>query len=260
MNIVDTHTHLFVEEFDADRDATVARAIAAGVTRMCLPCITEASLEGIMAMCNRYPRVCFPTIGLHPTDVSEDYLLHLQRLKKHLSDGHKFVAIGEVGLDLYWDTTYEKQQKEALEIQMGWAKEHSLPLIIHSRNAFAPLYDIMDAHRSYAHSGIFHCFSGDKDEAAALLSFDGFMLGIGGTLTYKKSTLPKVLGEVVPLERVVVETDSPYLAPVPHRGRRNESAYVVKVVEMLAGIYGTTPEEVARITTENAERVMPGIK
>lgn len=256
---IDTHTHLFVKEFDEDRDTAVARAIEAGVSRMCLPCIDSSSIEPIMAMCDKYPGICYPMIGLHPTDVADDYQQQLQTMHDTLQNNDRFIAIGEVGLDFYWDDTHKEQQIEAFETQIEWAAATGLPLVIHSRSAFDALYEVMERHRNKSLTGIFHCFSGSTEEARALLGFPGFMLGIGGTVTYKKSTLPQVLKEVVPLERIVLETDSPYLAPVPKRGRRNESAYIPHIAEFLSNIYCRDESEIARITTENAKKTFTKI-
>lgn len=256
---VDTHTHLFVNEFDDDRDAAVQRALQAGVTKLCLPCIDIASIGPINNMCDRYSGVCYPMIGLHPTDVRTDYRRQLQAMQEQLDAPNRYIAIGEVGLDFYWDDTRKQEQYDAFETQIAWAVKYNLPLVIHSRNAFPELYSIMEKHRADNISGIFHCFSGTADEARALLSFDKFMLGVGGVVTYKKSTLPQVLTDAVPLERIVLETDSPYLAPVPHRGKRNESAYIPHVAEYLSTLYGVSVEEIARITTANAKKLFPTI-
>lgn len=257
---VDTHTHLFCEEFAHDRELVVAHAVEAGVERLCLPCIDISSVEPIRAMCNKFPGICFPMIGLHPTDVKEDYTTQLEQMHALLKQHDDYIAVGEVGLDFYWDETYKKEQIEAFKKQILWAHEFKLPLAIHSRSAFDELYAVMSEYREHALTGVFHCFSGTTDEAVKLLEFDGFMLGIGGVLTYKKSTLPSVLSSVAPLERIVLETDSPYLAPVPHRGKRNESAYVPHVAKSLSDIYGVSIEYVAEVTTKNAEKIFPKIK
>lgn len=254
MEFVDTHTHLFVTEFDEDRKTVVQRAVEAGVTKLCLPSITEASLPAIMDMCEEYPGVCYPMIGLHPTELDDDYKAVLDRLYSRLKGDDRYIAVGEVGIDLYWDDTRKKEQLDAFCTQIEWASELGLPLAIHSRNAFNELYDVMCSYRSKGLTGVFHCFSGNGDEAQKLLSFDGFYLGIGGVVTYKKSQLPAVLGHV-PLERILLETDSPYLPPVPFRGKRNESAYVPYIAEFLAGIYGTSVNEVACVTTESAKKL-----
>ena len=259
IEFIDTHTHLFEPEFAEDREAVVQRAVEAGVKTLCLPCITEASLSRMEEMCERFPGICYPMIGLHPTELGDDYQVVLDRMYKDLIGNDRYIAVGEVGLDFYWDDTRKKEQLDAFRQQIEWAAETGLPLAIHSRNAFDDLYKVMEEYRSKGLTGVFHCFSGDADEAQKLLSFDGFYLGIGGVVTYKKSTLPSVLADV-PLERVVLETDSPYLAPVPRRGRRNESSYVPFVAQKLAEIYGCSVEEVAAVTTENARRLFPKIR
>lgn len=258
--IVDTHTHLYCEEFDADRSAVVARARQAGVGCLIMPCIDLPTLPRLTAMCDDYPGLCYPMMGLHPEEVRDDWTQVLDEMKGLLDadrcDGgpHRFVGIGEVGLDFYWDATYKQQQLEALECQVAWAAENKLPLVIHSRSAFPELYSLFDRHRGEGLTGIFHCFGGTLEEAQALLSFEGFMLGIGGVLTYKKSTLPEVL-RALPSDRIVVETDSPYLAPVPHRGQRNESAFIADTLTKLADVWQCTPDEAAQITTANASRI-----
>lgn len=256
IEFVDTHTHLFVQEFDEDRKDVVQRAVAAGVTKLCLPSITEESIPSIIKMCDEYPEVCYPMIGLHPTELGDDYKATLERLYQLLKNDSRYIAVGEVGLDFYWDDTRKKEQFEAFDAQIEWAAETGLPLAIHSRSAFKELYDIMESHRGKGLTGVFHCFSGSEDEAQKLLSFDGFCLGIGGVVTYKKSILPSALANV-PLERVLLETDSPYLPPVPFRGKRNESAYVPYIADFLAGIYNCSVDEVARVTTFNAYRLFP---
>ena len=251
---IDTHTHLFVEEFDGDREEAVERAIEAGVTKLCLPCIKSSSVEPIMQMCAAYPGVCFPMIGLHPTDVAENSDEELSALKRILDSRDDIIAVGEVGIDLYWDTTYRDRQIEVLETQIAWAREKHLPLVIHSRDAFDELHDTLTRCRANELTGVFHCYSGDEEQLARLARFEGFMFGVGGVVTYKKSNLPEILRHL-PLERVLLETDSPYLAPVPRRGKRNESAYIPYIAERVAQIYGTTLENVAAVTTANAERL-----
>ena len=258
IEFVDTHTHIFTTEFDADRASAVQRAKEAGVATLCLPAINEQSLPALMALCDAYPGVCHPMIGLHPTELGDDSNAVLDRMYGLLKADDRFIAIGEVGLDFYWDDTRKEEQKNVLRRQIEWALETELPLVIHSRSAFDELYAIMDEYRGRGLSGVFHCFSGTDDEARKLLSFDGFYLGIGGVVTYKKSTLPDVL-KSVPLERVVLETDSPYLAPVPKRGRRNESAYVPYVADFLSTIYGCDVEHIAAVTTQNARNLFPKI-
>ena len=258
IELVDTHTHLFVTEFDIDRADAVRRAVDAGVGTLCLPAINGESLPSLMAMCDEFPSVCHPMIGLHPTELGDDYEAVLDRMYDILKSDDRFVAIGEVGLDFYWDDTRKREQEEVFRKQIEWALETGLPLAIHSRSAFDELYAVMDDYRGRGLSGVFHCFSGSEEEALKLLSFDGFYLGIGGVVTYKKSTLPDVL-KCVPPERVVLETDSPYLAPVPRRGKRNESAYVPYIADFLAALYGCSVEQVAAVTTANARKLFPKI-
>lgn len=251
-NIIDTHSHLFVEEFAEDRPEVMLRAREAGVQRILMPNIDLASVAPMMQTCAEYQGYCYPMIGLHPTEVNVGYREPLCRLKAMLDENPgAFVAIGEVGLDLYWDKTYRNEQIAALEEQIGWALEYDLPLVIHSREAFEEVHSLFSHYKDTPIRGVFHSFTGTADEAHALLELPGFLLGINGVVTFKKSTHPEALREV-PLSRLVVETDSPYLAPAPYRGKRNESAYIVRVVEKLAEIYGIAPEAVAEQTYANA--------
>lgn len=250
--IIDTHSHLFVEEFDVDRSEVMQRAREVGVQYVLMPNIDLASVAPMLQVCQEYRGFCYPMLGLHPTEVGADYPVVLSKLKALLDkQPQTFLAIGEVGLDLYWDKTYKDEQIAALEEQIAWALEYDLPLVIHSREAFDEIYTLFSRYKDSSLRGIFHSFTGTADEAQALLEFPGFLLGINGVATFKKSTIPEALSHV-PLTRVVVETDSPYLAPVPYRGKRNESAYVVRVVEKLAEIYGLTAESVAAQTYANA--------
>jgi TatD DNase family protein len=250
--IIDTHSHLFVEEFDVDRSEVMQRAREVGVQHVLMPNIDLASVAPMLQVCQEYRGFCYPMLGLHPTEVGADYPVVLSKLKALLDkQPQTFLAIGEVGLDLYWDKTYKDEQIAALEEQIAWALEYDLPLVIHSREAFDEIYTLFSRYKDSSLRGIFHSFTGTADEAQALLEFPGFLLGINGVATFKKSTIPEALSHV-PLTRVVVETDSPYLAPVPYRGKRNESAYVVRVVEKLAEIYGLTAESVAAQTYANA--------
>lgn len=250
--IIDTHSHLFVEDFDSDRSEVMQRAREAGVQRILMPNIDLASVEPMLRVCDEFSGYCYPMLGLHPTEVRADYRQSLGVLKQMLeSRPQTFIAIGEVGLDLYWDKTYKVEQLAALEEQIAWALEYDLPLVIHSREAFPELYALFSHYKDTPIRGIFHSFTGTADEAQSLLEFPGFLLGINGVVTFKKSTLPEALRDV-PLSRLVVETDSPYLAPTPYRGKRNESSYIVRVVECLAEIYACSPEFVAEQTYANA--------
>ena len=250
--IIDTHSHLFVEEFNEDRSEVMCRAREAGVQHVLMPNIDLSTVEPMLRVCEAYPEFCYPMIGLHPTEVKANYRQDLDALREILVSHPKtFIAIGEVGLDLYWDKTYKQEQLSVLEEQIGWALEYDLPLVIHSREAFAELYNLFSHYKDTPIRGVFHSFTGTAEEAQSLLEFPGFLLGVNGVVTFKKSTLPEALSEV-PLSRLVVETDSPYLAPTPYRGKRNESAYIVRVVERLAEIYSCSPEVVAEQTFINA--------
>lgn len=252
--IIDTHSHLDGAEFADDLDDVLNRAQNVGVEKILIPNINLQGLEHLTELCVAHPGFLYPMIGLHPEDVKDDFRVQLDEMHKVLmSRENTYVAIGEVGLDFYWDKTYADQQLEAFEQQVCWAVECGLPLMIHARNAHAELVNVMEHHRSDHLQGVFHCFNGTEDEARQLLSFEGFQLGIGGSVTFKKSTLPEVLKNAVPLSRIVVETDAPYLAPVPYRGKRNESAFIVATIECLSGIYGCESSIVATQTKKNSE-------
>lgn len=252
--LTDTHTHLFVEEFDTDRDLAIIRARESGVYRLFMPNIDETTVEAMLATCKAHP-ACYPMIGLHPTSVDQDWKEKLAAVEKWLRGPETFFGIGEVGIDLYWDRTFRDEQMQAFDLQVQWALEFGLPLSIHARNAYPEVLEVLEPYRKEpALSGVFHCFSGTEEEASRLLAFDRFMLGINGTVTFKKSTLPEVLKKL-PLERLVLETDSPYLAPVPQRGKRNESAYLVHVAEKLSDIFGLPLDQIASQTTANALKV-----
>jgi len=255
IGLTDTHTHLFCEEFDNDRDLAIIRAKEAGVTRMFMPNIDETSIGPLLKLCDRTPG-CYPLIGLHPTSVDSNWESRLSEVEKVLRSGRVFYGIGEVGIDLYWDKTYAEQQKQVFKIQLEWALEFNLPLIIHCRNAHKEMLEVMSPYKETSLRGIFHSFGGSLEEANDLLSYKNFMLGINGIVTFKKSILPDTLKQIqLPLERIVLETDSPYLAPVPHRGERNESAYILSIANKLADIFDTSIDDIARHTTRNALKV-----
>ena len=253
--MIDTHSHIYEPVFDADREEVVVRARQAGVECILLPNINAQSIGQMLDMCRRNPGYCFPMLGLHPEDIGEDYVQMLADMKALLdAPGHPYVAIGEVGLDYYWDKSKVKEQDEVFRTQIEWAIEYRLPLMIHCRSAHRRLVETMSEYRDEALSGVFHCFGGTAEEALELLQFPGFMLGIGGVVTYKNSPLPKTL-QSVPLERIVLETDAPYLTPVPYRGKRNESAYVVEVLRKVAYIYNVSEQEAESVTNSNAKRI-----
>lgn len=252
--LIDTHSHLFLEEFSEDLPQVMQRAREAGVSRIFMPNIDSSTIDALLAVCSQYPGYCYPMIGLHPTSVNETYEKELAVVKERLSAPNNFVAIGEIGLDLYWDKSFLKEQLLVFEKQIEWALEYRLPIVIHSREAFDYIYKVMQPYKDISLTGIFHSFTGTPEEASRLLEFEGFMLGINGVVTFKKSTLPETLQQV-PLERIVLETDSPYLTPVPNRGKRNESANVKYTFQKVAEIYRTELENVARITSDNALKV-----
>ena len=252
MLLTDTHTHLYSAEFDIDRKQVVESAIASGVKKFFLPNIDSSSVEGLFALCDQFPENCFPMMGLHPTSVKEDYDQEFEKLKQHFSK-RKMYAVGEIGIDLYWDKTFFTQQQLAFETQIKWANEYSLPIVIHSRNSFNEIVEVLQKNKNENPHGIFHCFSGSKEQAEKAISL-GFKLGIGGVLTYKNSGLGLAIADI-DLKHLVLETDSPYLTPVPHRGKRNESGYITLVAQKLAEIKNISVDEVAEITTANAKEV-----
>lgn len=257
----DTHTHIYTEEFDADRKEVIERALQAGVKHLLLPNIDRPSIRRMMDLCREYPGLCYPMMGLHPTELPDNPWPLLDEMEAMFSrPGHPFVAVGEVGIDLYWDESRREEQIEVFAHQAAWAERFGLPLMIHSRKAHRELVDTLLPFRNSL-SGVFHCFGGTAEEARELLSrFPGFVLGIGGILTFKKSALPAVLAAEVPLHRIVIETDAPYLAPTPHRGCRNEPAYLPLVITKLAEVYERPPEEVAEVLQKTTERVFPRLK
>ena len=265
INIIDTHTHLDAEEFDADRSEVFARAKAAGVCNVFLPAIDVKTTRQVLSLSDAYPGYAFPMIGLHPEEVKTDWREQLAELRQLLADDRsasadvptcgRFIAIGEVGLDYYWSREFEQEQLEAFEQQVRWSVETGLPLMIHCRKAQNEMVHLLRQYEAQLPGGVFHCFTGNRREAEELLSFDRFVLGVGGVSTFKSSHLREDLPAAVPLDRLVLETDSPYMAPVPHRGQRNESAFVVEVLRTLAQSYGVSEEKLARATNENVYRV-----
>jgi len=252
LNWIDTHCHLYVEDFEQDRDEMIRRALESGVTTMMLPNIDEGSISGMWALVNRHPNHCMPMMGLHPCSVKADYREVLARMEVDLKS-RTYVGVGETGIDLYWDKTYMTEQIDAFEIQIGWAKALGLPVIIHSRDSLDLTIEIISRHQDGRLKGIFHCFGGDPGQVEQIRNL-GFKVGIGGVVTFKKAGLAELLPHI-PLNMIVLETDSPYLAPLPHRGKRNEPAYMVLVASKIAEVLGTSLEEVSRVTSENAASV-----
>lgn len=253
MRLIDSHTHIYAEEFDEDIDEVLARAVASGVERMVLPNVDRESYPRMMALVERYPKVLYPSAGLHPTSVGADYREQLDFVAEALAHG-RFVAVGEIGLDYYWDTTYKVQQAEAFSEQIALAYRYGLPIIIHTREAFADTFDLLRRAGRNTTRGVFHSFTGSEAELEEALGFDDFMIGLNGVVTFKNSQL-KTYVQRIPLERLLIETDAPYLSPVPKRGRRNEPAHLVHTLEFLAGIYGCSADELGEVTSQNAERL-----
>ena len=255
--MIDTHSHLDDEAFRDDLPAVIQRAREAGVEKVFVPAIDLPSSEHIVSLCQQYPNYLYPMVGLHPEEVRADWREQLAQIKSILPS--PILAIGEVGLDFYWSREFEHEQLEAFEEQVKWSVETRLPLMIHCRKAQNELVAILKRYARELPGGVFHCFTGNEKEAEELLQFERFVLGVGGVLTFKKSHLPEVLPQVVPLNRIVLETDAPYMAPVPMRGQRNEPAYVRYVLQRMAQAYGINEDELAAHTNENVERVF-GVK
>ena len=252
--MIDTHCHLDGEEFREDLEAVVARAKEAGVQAIGVPAIDLKSSVFVISLCERYPGFCYPMLGLHPEEVKANWKVQLAGIKMDVA-AIEPVAIGEVGLDFYWSREFEKEQLEAFEEQVKLAVEMKLPLMIHCRKAQNEMVAILKKYVNDLSGGVFHCFTGNEQEARQLLEFDRFVLGIGGVLTFKKSHLPEVLPACVPLSRIVLETDAPYMAPVPLRGQRNESSYIVHMIDKLAETYGVSAEEICQQTNGNVARI-----
>jgi TatD DNase family protein len=250
--LVDTHTHLYLSEFDVDRDLAVSRALQQNVRIMMLPNIDVTSIGAMNDLAERFPLNCFPMMGLHPVSVRENFREELKIIEDEIKKGRYF-GIGETGIDLYWETKFLSLQQDAFEKQVRLALEYSLPLVIHARNSFNEILEIVEIYKGKGLKGIFHAFSGDISAARRVIDM-GFMLGIGGVLTFKNSKLADVVREI-PIEHIVLETDSPYLAPVPYRGKRNESSYITLVAEALAAAKGIDYEEAAFLTSGNAMHV-----
>ena len=253
MMFIDTHTHLFVEQFNEDREEVVQRATDAGVEVMLLPNIDLESIPQMNELAAKYPNNCFPMMGLHPGSVDQNWKQTLQTIEKELFE-NKYIAVGEIGIDLYWSREFEEAQKEVFRQQVLWAKELGKPIVIHAREAFDEIFEIIDELNDESLTGIFHCFTGTLEQANHVIDYGGFKMGLGGVLTYKKSGLDKVI-ENVDLKHLVLETDSPYLPPMPYRGKRNESSYLLHIAEKLADVQSITLKQVAEVTTQNAKEI-----
>ncbi|MEY2692739.1 MAG: hypothetical protein RIT03_1129 [Bacteroidota bacterium] len=252
MAFTDTHTHLYSEEFQDDQAEMMQRALAAGVSRFFVPAIDSSCTDAMYALEANYPNEVFLMMGLHPTYVKDNYQDELAHVEKQLA-ARKFYAIGEIGIDLYWDKTHLEEQKIAFTTQIQWAKKYKLPIVIHCRDAFDEIFDVLESQKGPDLFGIFHCFTGTKDQALQAISYN-MKLGIGGVVTFKNGKIDQFLHDI-PLKHLVLETDAPYLSPVPHRGKRNESAYIPLVAQKLSEIYGLSMDEIAQITTQNSKAV-----
>ena len=253
MFLIDTHTHIFSEEFDSDRDDVIQRASDAGVKKLLLPNIDLDSIAPLHQLCDQHPQSCFPMMGLHPTSVDSDYKEKLATIKDCFTS-RQYIAVGEIGIDLYWDKTFVQEQIAVFEEQLRWSIEWNLPVSIHVRKAYSQVFESLDRVGADKLRGVFHCFGGSENELKKVLTYQNFMIGINGVFTYPKVNFRDYL-TVAPIERIVLETDAPYLTPVPYRGKRNEPAYVVHVAEKLAEVYNLPLSVVAEKTTENAKRV-----
>jgi TatD DNase family protein len=252
VNIIDTHTHLYLKQFNEDIDLVIKRSKEIGVKKFIFPAIDSSHFDSMHSLKNKYPESIYLMTGLHPTDVKENYKDELEFVVNSLKK-YDYVAIGEIGIDLYWDKSFLNQQQEAFRFQIRLAIEHDLPIVIHCREAFDQIFEILDKENCDKLRGVFHCFTGTLEQAKRAIDL-GFVLGIGGVVTFKNGGIDKFLHKIE-LKNIVLETDSPYLAPAPFRGKRNESSYIIYVIEKLSEIYGISKEKIAEITSKNAEKV-----
>ena len=251
MNFIDTHTHLFSSEFDNDIDIVIKNALDNGISKMLLPNIDSTTTTKMLQLCDRYPNNCYPMIGLHPCSVKKDNLeKEISHVEQMLSQ-NKFIAVGEIGLDLYWDKSNLDLQKIAFESQIEIAKKYQLPIVIHVRDSFDEAIEIVERLNDYNLSGVFHCFTGNLEEAQRIINLKNFYLGIGGVVTFKNGGINKIINQVS-LDRIILETDSPYLSPTPFRGSRNESKYLLNIAHKMAELYNIDIEDIAKKTTKNA--------
>ena len=251
--MIDTHSHIYLEQFDKDRDETIERARNAGLSQILLPNVDSSTIEAMLNAEKQYPDICHAMMGLHPTSVKENYIKELNQVEQWL---HKrsFIAIGEIGMDLYWDVTFKKQQQEALSTQLKWAAEKEIPVVIHTREAFPEIFEVFEKNYDSRLSGVFHSFTGELEDARLILQMPNFYLGINGVVTYKNSSLPRVLSEVG-YDNLLLETDAPYLPPVPYRGKRNEPAYVAYTRDKIAEIFATEANVIMERTSINARQL-----
>ena len=253
MKLIDTHTHIYQNDFDKDIEDIINNAHSKGIFQLLLPNIDVESIDSLNQLCELYPGICFPMMGLHPTSVNNLYLENLKVIRKQF-ELKKYIAVGEIGIDLYWDKTFIKEQKLAFEEQLQWSIDYNLPVVIHNRDALNEVMECIDKVGKNYLRGVFHSFGGNQAELETILSLDNFMIGINGVVTFKNSKLKDYL-TIAPLNRIILETDAPYLAPVPYRGKRNEPAYLIEIANKIAEIYQITVENVAEVTTQNALKI-----
>lgn len=248
--LIDTHTHLYLSDFTSDIDSIITTCRNQNIEKFFLPNIDSSTVNDLLQLAANYPAVCYPMMGLHPCSVKENYKEELSKIEAELSS-NKFIAIGEIGIDLYWDKSTLEIQKEAFITQINWAKKWSLPIVIHARDSFDEIFEVLDRHNDENLSGIFHCFTGNESQANKIIAYKGFKLGIGGVVTFKNAGLDKTLQSIA-LKHLVLETDAPYLSPVPFRGKKNTSENLIYIAKKLASIYSCSLEKIANQTTKNA--------
>ncbi len=254
MKFIDTHSHLYSEQFDKDRSKVITEAIADGVETILLPNISSIYTKKMLALCSEFPDNCYPMMGLHPCDVTEkNYDIEIAHVEEELAKGN-YIGVGEIGLDLYWNKSTLEIQKKAFIHQIELAKEYKLPIVIHVRDSFKEAIKIIEKLNDKTLKGVFHCFTGNNDDAKRIITLEGFYIGVGGVLTFKNSGLDKTIAEIN-MRHLILETDSPYLAPTPFRGKRNESKYIINIAQKLAEVHKTSTEKVAEITTKNAKNL-----
>lgn len=254
MKFIDTHSHLYSDQFDQDRHEVISNAISSGIEKILLPNISSSYTEKMLDVCSKFPKNCFPMMGLHPCNVSEvNYEIEIAHIEKEL-ESKNYIGVGEIGLDLYWDKTSLEIQKKAFIYQIKLAKKHKLPIAVHVRDSFNEAIEIIESLNNQDLRGVFHCFTGNFNDAMRITNLKGFSLGVGGILTFKNSGLDKTITKI-DLKHLILETDAPYLAPTPFRGQRNESKYIINIAAKLAEVHQISVEEVAKITTQNAKHL-----
>tara|TARA_B100001287_G_scaffold42180_1_gene31274 strand:+ start:28460 stop:29227 length:768 start_codon:yes stop_codon:yes gene_type:complete len=247
---IDTHTHLYLKDFDDDRDAIIKESIYFKIEKLFLPNIDSNSIENVIKLTEKYKNICYPMVGLHPCSIKQNFESELEILKNYIGK-IKPIAIGETGIDLYWEKTNLNEQIEAFKEQIKWAKDYNLPIVIHARDSYKEIFNVLDEMNDDTLFGVFHCFSSSLSDAKRIIDYGGFKLGIGGVVTFKNAGLDKTLAEI-PLEEIVLETDSPYLTPAPYRGKRNKSSYISLIAKKISEIYNLKISEIEEITTKNA--------